>query len=37
MEAEYGWNSGAVIESTSKSGTDAFHGGATEIFRNRVL
>ncbi len=37
MEAEYGRNSGAVIESTIKSGTNTFHGGATEIFRNRVL
>ena len=37
MKAEYGRNSGAVIESTIKSGTNSFHGEATEIFRNKVL
>jgi Carboxypeptidase regulatory-like domain/TonB-dependent Receptor Plug Domain len=37
MKAEYGRNSGAVIESTIKSGGNSFHGGATEIFRNKVL
>src|SRR4029077_2139057 len=37
MKAEYGRNSGAVIESTIKSGGNAFHGEATEIFRNKVL
>jgi len=37
MKAEYGRNSGAVIESTIKSGTNSFHGEATEIFRNTVL
>jgi hypothetical protein len=37
MKAEYGRNSGAVIESTVKSGGNSFHGQATEIFRNRVL
>jgi Carboxypeptidase regulatory-like domain/TonB-dependent Receptor Plug Domain len=37
MKAEYGRNSGAVIESTIKSGGNSFHGEATEIFRNRVL
>jgi len=37
MKAEYGRNSGAVIESTIKSGSNAFHGEATEIFRNKVL
>lgn len=37
MKAEYGRNSGAVIESTIKSGTNAFHGQATEVFRNRDL
>jgi hypothetical protein len=37
MKAEYGRNSGAVIESTIKSGTNQFHGEATEIFRNKVL
>ena len=37
MKAEYGRNSGAVIEATIKSGTNTFHGQATEIFRNKVL
>ena len=37
MKAEYGRNSGAVIESTIKSGSNAFHGEATEIFRNKAL
>jgi len=37
MKAEYGRNSGAVVESIIKSGTNSFHGGATEIFRNKVL
>lgn len=37
MKAEYGRNSGSIIESTIKSGTNKFHGEATEIFRNRVL
>lgn len=37
MKAEYGRNSGAVIVSTIKSGANAFHGEATEIFRNKVL
>ncbi len=37
MKAEYGRNSGAVIESTIRSGTNSFHGQATEIFRNKVL
>lgn len=37
MKAEYGRNSGAVVEATIKSGSNAFHGGATEIFRNKVL
>jgi len=37
MKAEYGRNSGAIIESTIKSGTNAFHGQATEVFRNKVL
>jgi hypothetical protein len=37
MKAEYGRNSGAVIESTIKSGTNSYHGEATEIFRNRDL
>jgi hypothetical protein len=37
MKAEYGRNSGAVIETTIKSGANDFHGQATEIFRNKVL
>jgi hypothetical protein len=37
MKAEYGRNSGAVIESTIRSGSNSFHGQATEIFRNKVL
>jgi hypothetical protein len=37
MKAEYGRNSGAVIEATIKSGTNTWHGQATEIFRNSVL
>ncbi len=37
MKAEYGRNSGAIVESTIRSGTNSFHGQATEIFRNRDL
>lgn len=37
MKAEYGRNSGAVVESTIKSGSNSFHGQATEILRNKVL
>ncbi len=37
MKAEYGRNSGAIIETTIKSGTNSYHGEATEIFRNKVL
>jgi len=37
MKAEYGRNSGAVVEGTIKSGSNHFHGGASEIFRNKVL
>ncbi len=37
MNAEYGRNSGAIVESTIKSGTNSYHGEATEIFRNKVL
>jgi hypothetical protein len=37
MKAEYGRNSGAVIESTVKSGSNSFHGEAEDILRNTVL
>jgi hypothetical protein len=37
MKAEYGRNSGAIVETTIKSGTNSFHGEAVEIFRNKVL
>jgi hypothetical protein len=37
MKAEYGRNSGAIVESTIRSGSNSFHGEATEIFRNRDL
>lgn len=37
MKAEYGRNSGAIVDATIKSGSNAFHGQATEIFRNKVL
>jgi hypothetical protein len=35
--AEYGWNSGAGINLTMKSGTNQFHGNAFEYFRNNRL
>ena len=37
MKAEYGRDSGAIVESTIKSGTNGFHGELTEIFRNKDL
>jgi hypothetical protein len=37
MKAEYGRNSGAVVMMTTKSGTNSWHGGASEIFRNTKL
>jgi hypothetical protein len=37
MNAEYGRNSGAVIESTIKSGANSFHGQAEDFLRNTVL
>jgi hypothetical protein len=37
MNAEYGRYSGAVIESTIKSGTNSYHGEAEEYFRNKLL
>ena len=35
--AEYGWNSGAGINLTMKSGTNQYHGSAFEYFRNNSL
>src|SRR5712691_9983409 len=37
FDAEYGRNSGAVINVITKSGTNAYHGNVYEFFRNRVL
>lgn len=37
MKAEFGRSSGSIVESTIKSGTNQFHGEATEVFRNAVL
>ena len=37
MKAEYGRNSGAIVESTIKSGTNQYHGQLTEVFRNKDL
>jgi hypothetical protein len=35
--AEYGRNSGSVVNAVSKSGGNQFHGNVFEFFRNRVL
>jgi hypothetical protein len=35
--AQYGRNSGGLVNTVSRSGTNAFHGGAFEFFRNTVL
>ncbi|MBI3693885.1 MAG: carboxypeptidase regulatory-like domain-containing protein [Acidobacteria bacterium] len=37
MKAEYGRNSGAIVQVVSRSGGNSWHGGATEIFRNTKL
>jgi hypothetical protein len=37
FDAEYGRNSGAVVNVVTKSGTNQFHGSLFEFFRNDVL
>lgn len=37
FDAEYGRNSGAVVNVITKSGTNAFHGNLYEYFRNKAL
>ena len=37
FDAEYGRNSGAVVNVVTKSGTNQFHGNVYEFFRNKVL
>ncbi|HEY3930716.1 MAG TPA: carboxypeptidase regulatory-like domain-containing protein [Candidatus Koribacter sp.] len=37
FDAEYGRNSGAVVNVVTKSGTNNFHGSMYEFFRNKVL
>ncbi len=37
FDAEYGRNSGAVVNVVTKSGTNQFHGDVYEYFRNKVL
>lgn len=37
FDAEYGRNSGAVVNVVTKSGTNQFHGNLYEYFRNKVL
>ena len=37
FDAEYGRNSGSIVNVVTKSATSQFHGNAFEFFRNRVL
>src|ERR1700720_2613001 len=37
FDAEYGRNSGAVVNVVTKSGTNEFHGSVYEFFRNDIL
>ncbi len=37
FDAEYGRNSGSVVNVVTKSGGNAFHGNVYEFFRNKVL
>jgi hypothetical protein len=37
FDAEYGRNSGSVVNVVTKSGTNSFHGNAYEFFRNKAL
>jgi Carboxypeptidase regulatory-like domain len=37
FDAEYGRNSGSIVNVVTKSGTNAFHGDFYEYFRNNVL
>jgi Carboxypeptidase regulatory-like domain len=37
FDAEYGRNSGSVVNVVTKSGTNAYHGDVYEFFRNNVL
>ncbi|HEY7617684.1 MAG TPA: carboxypeptidase regulatory-like domain-containing protein, partial [Terriglobales bacterium] len=37
FDAEYGRNSGAVVNVVTKSGTNGFHGNVYEFFRNKSL
>ncbi len=37
FDAEYGRNSGSVVNVVTKSGTNDFHGDVFEFFRNKVL
>src|SRR5579871_3475122 len=37
FSAEYGHTGGGVMMATSRSGSNAFHGSAYDLFRNRIL